>query len=146
MTNQPESRPETERLTELQRLHAIATERLRLQDAKLQTERSVLGARLRDVEAERDHLAGLLSVLRWDLHTAYANTARRGRGIGGQQVTTQCSVLDPDVWETRALNAVDEALGRRADDQAGRPLGDVIAELRVAFIDPVRPANDRGER
>lgn len=136
MTNQPESRPEANE----------ADNPPNWENDLLRRDVADLRERLRDVEAERDQLAGLLYVLRWDLHVAYGSTARRGRGIGGQQVTTQCNVLDPEVWEVRALNAVDEALDRRGDDRTGRSLGEVIAELRVAFVDPAKTSDQHEVR
>jgi uncharacterized protein YqgV (UPF0045/DUF77 family) len=95
--------------------HAVAAVvELTTENESLRSERSTLHAWLAEADEERDQLAALLYVLRYDLHPTYANTARRGRGIGGQAMTPQCNVLDPEGWEERALTAVDDALNQRA--------------------------------
>jgi hypothetical protein len=57
-----------------------------------------------------EHALALLYVEHYDLHPHYGNTSRRGRGIGGQAVTQQCSVVRPDDGEQLVLWAIDDAL------------------------------------
>lgn len=67
----------------------------------------VAGAR----EADLDQALWLLYKLRFDMHQVYGNTSRRGRGIGGQAMTPQCSVIDPEGDELELLDKIDRLLG-----------------------------------
>lgn len=58
-----------------------------------------------------DALAWSLYRLRHGLHRAYANTSRHGKGIGGQAMTTQCLVIDPETANDEdLLMEIDEVL------------------------------------
>jgi len=57
-----------------------------------------------------DRLVYLLYWLRHEMHQTYANTSRRGRGIGGQMITPQCNVLHPEAVEHLLLNEVEDAI------------------------------------
>lgn len=61
-------------------------------------------------EANPYELAALLEMFCSDLHPAYANTSRRGRGIGGQAMTAQCNYLDPEGDEFRIIERIDAAV------------------------------------
>lgn len=61
-------------------------------------------------EADREKLLNLLYWLRYGMHQVYANTARRGRGIGGQAFTAQCHVIDPELSEQEKLDELDRVL------------------------------------
>jgi hypothetical protein len=55
-------------------------------------------------------LAVLLRILLMDLHPTYANTSRRGRGIGGQMLSQQCNVVDPELAEYGLIQAIEDAI------------------------------------
>jgi hypothetical protein len=65
------------------------------------------GARLR---AERDELAYLLYVCYYNMHQTYANTSRRGLGIGGQTLTVQCSVISPEGDEVAMIERIERTI------------------------------------
>lgn len=128
--------------------HAVAAVvELTTENESLRSERSTLHGWLAEADEERDQLAALLYVLRYDLHPTYANTARRGRGIGGQAMTPQCNVLDPEGWEERALDAVDDALNQRARrltrDGSSR-WGVLISQVR-AFLKRTQTTSQESE-
>lgn len=63
--------------------------------------------------ADRDEiydLAALLFAVVNDLHPMYANTSRRGRGIGGQMVTRQCNLLDPEGAEVYLVHRAEDVI------------------------------------
>lgn len=66
-----------------------------------------------------DEAMSLLAILYYDMHPTYGSTSRRGRGIGGQAVTQQCNVVDPEGWEITFNQRVEEALHRYAQDSPG---------------------------
>jgi hypothetical protein len=55
-------------------------------------------------------LAALLYAVCYDLHPTYANTSCRGRGIGGQMVTTQCNYVDPEGDEFYLLGRIEDVI------------------------------------
>jgi hypothetical protein len=57
-----------------------------------------------------DEAMELLAVLYYDMHPVYGSSSRRGRGIGGQSMTQQCNVVDPEGWEVAFNDRVEEAL------------------------------------
>ncbi len=68
------------------------------------------------------HLLALLHVEHHLLHPTYGNTAYRGRGVGGQTFTQQCSVIRPEGGEQLVLWQIDDAIrqGFRAFERQGR--------------------------
>jgi len=54
-------------------------------------------------------LALLLRAVCYDLHPTYSNTTRRGAGIGGQFLTTQCNYLDPSPPELELIQKAERA-------------------------------------
>lgn len=78
-------------------------------------------------------LAALLAMFAHDLHPSYANTSRRGRGIGGRAVTTQCNYLDPEGYEHWIIQCIEDAYRewyRRAEHE-----GVDMKEVRQRIID-----------
>lgn len=63
-----------------------------------------------DPEPTAEDLAVALMIVLYELHPVYGNTSRRGRGIGGQAMTQQCNVIDPEGWEFEAKEWADEVL------------------------------------
>lgn len=61
------------------------------------------------------HALALLYVEHYELHPSYGNTSYRGRGIGGQTITQQCSVVSPEDREQLALWAIDDAIHQGID-------------------------------
>ena len=59
---------------------------------------------------EAVELALLLRAVCYDLHPTYSNTSRRGGGIGGQSLTTQCNYLDPSPPELELIQKAEKAL------------------------------------
>ena len=59
---------------------------------------------------EAVELALLLRAVCYDLHPTYSNTSRRGGGIGGQSLTTQCNYLDPSPVELDLIRKAEKAL------------------------------------
>jgi len=59
---------------------------------------------------EAVELALLLRAVCYDLHPTYSNTSRRGAGIGGQSLTTQCNYLDPSPVELDLIRKAEKAL------------------------------------
>jgi hypothetical protein len=59
---------------------------------------------------EAVELALLLRAVCYDLHPTYSNTSRRGGGIGGQSLTTQCNYLDPSPPELGLIQKAEKAL------------------------------------
>ena len=51
----------------------------------------------------------LLRAVCYDLHPTYSNTTRRGAGIGGQFLTTQCNYLDPSPPELELIQKAERA-------------------------------------
>jgi hypothetical protein len=77
----------------------------------------------------------LLSLLQWQMHPTYGNTSRRGRGIGGQAITQQCSAIDPEEdWEFALLDEIEQALRSRYqdDEEFAAKIGAKMAELKQA--------------
>jgi hypothetical protein len=66
-----------------------------------------------------DEAMELLAILYYDMHPTYGSTSRRGRGIGGQAVTQQCNVVDPEGWEVAFNERVEEALHKYVETTAG---------------------------
>lgn len=52
----------------------------------------------------------LLATLYYDLHPVYANTSRRGGGIGGQSMSQQCNVIDPNPAELNIMQDIEAML------------------------------------
>lgn len=52
-------------------------------------------AELASLRAALTELATMLGIVLRDLHPAYANTAGRRGGVGGQTLTPGCAVIDP---------------------------------------------------
>lgn len=59
---------------------------------------------------ERDALGDALKILFYDLHPVYANTSYRGRGVGGQAMTQQCSVVRPEGFELDQIAQIEELI------------------------------------
>lgn len=57
-----------------------------------------------------DEAMELLAILYYDMHPVYGSSSRRGRGIGGQSMTQQCNVVDPEGWEIAFNSRVEHAL------------------------------------
>lgn len=85
-----------------------------------------------------DRLAIMLYLIHSELHPIYGNTSRRGRGIGGQAITQQCSVIDPEGDENAILDAIEHeyrAWFHRAVEGNRNPQA-LVAEFRASL----RPA------
>jgi hypothetical protein len=85
-------------------------------------------------ELDADDIMALLLLVWFDLHPVYANTSYRGRGIGGQAITQQCSVVSPEGWEYAALMYIETAISAYAqqhpDQRALAKKGQLMEKIK----------------
>lgn len=62
------------------------------------------------LQKDIDELVDALKEVLFDLHPIYANTSYRGRGVGGQAVTQQCSIVNPELKEFEQIERIETLL------------------------------------